>query len=144
MGWTALSSADRRLAQDWRPKQPGQNHILASRGWHKAPVSPGKLLSPLMTRMQLHNVDISSCGCPSLEPVTPGHGHNIAIMQQTWSVIWGPQKLMVLLCLCAQVDFTRSHDGETAVVERLEYDPNRSARIALVKYPAGGTLLCCV
>ena len=47
------------------------------------------------------------------------------------------QKPVMPLCLCPQVDFTRPHNGETAMVERLEYDPNRSARIALVKYPAG-------
>ena len=40
-------------------------------------------------------------------------------------------------CLSLQIDFTRPHAGETAQVERLEYDPNRSARIALVKYPEG-------
>ena len=63
---------------------------------------------------------------------------------QFWSVRWGLHELMTQIFLSAQVDFTRSHNGETAVVERLEYDPNRSARIALVKYPAGGTLLSCV
>jgi large subunit ribosomal protein L2 len=36
------------------------------------------------------------------------------------------------------VDFKRrSRMGETAVVERLEYDPNRTAFIALIKYPDG-------
>lgn len=37
-----------------------------------------------------------------------------------------------------QIDFRRAEDGAVATVERLEYDPNRSARIALVKYPEGG------
>ena len=32
------------------------------------------------------------------------------------------------------VDFKRNKDGIPAVVERLEYDPNRSANIALLKY----------
>lgn len=32
------------------------------------------------------------------------------------------------------VDFKRNKDGIPAIVERLEYDPNRSANIALVKY----------
>ena len=31
------------------------------------------------------------------------------------------------------IDFKRDKDGIPAVVERLEYDPNRSAHIALVK-----------
>jgi len=35
------------------------------------------------------------------------------------------------------VDFKRSKDGIPCVVERLEYDPNRSANIALLKYKDG-------
>jgi len=35
------------------------------------------------------------------------------------------------------VDFRRNKDGIPAVVERLEYDPNRSANLALVKYADG-------
>lgn len=35
------------------------------------------------------------------------------------------------------VDFKRNKDGIPAVVERLEYDPNRSAHIALLKYADG-------
>ncbi|MAQ99817.1 MAG: 50S ribosomal protein L2 [Oceanospirillaceae bacterium] len=35
------------------------------------------------------------------------------------------------------VDFKRNKDGIQGVVERLEYDPNRSANIALVKYADG-------
>lgn len=35
------------------------------------------------------------------------------------------------------VDFKRDKDGVPAVVERLEYDPNRSAHIALLKYADG-------
>ena len=35
------------------------------------------------------------------------------------------------------VDFKRDKDGIAGVVERLEYDPNRSANIALVKYADG-------
>lgn len=35
------------------------------------------------------------------------------------------------------VDFKRDKDGIPAVVERLEYDPNRSANIALLKYADG-------
>jgi large subunit ribosomal protein L2 len=35
------------------------------------------------------------------------------------------------------VDFKRGKDGIPAVVERLEYDPNRSAHIALLKYADG-------
>ena len=35
------------------------------------------------------------------------------------------------------VDFKRDKDGVPGVVERLEYDPNRSAHIALIKYIDG-------
>ena len=35
------------------------------------------------------------------------------------------------------VDFKRNKDGVPGVVERLEYDPNRSAHIALIKYADG-------
>lgn len=35
------------------------------------------------------------------------------------------------------VDFKRSKDGIPAVVERIEYDPNRSAHLALLKYADG-------
>lgn len=35
------------------------------------------------------------------------------------------------------IDFKRNKDGIPAVVERLEYDPNRSANIALLKYMDG-------
>ena len=35
------------------------------------------------------------------------------------------------------IDFKRNKDGIPAIVERLEYDPNRSANIALLKYRDG-------
>jgi|TARA_B110000879_G_scaffold59163_1_gene83086 large subunit ribosomal protein L2 len=35
------------------------------------------------------------------------------------------------------VDFKRSKDGIPAVIERLEYDPNRTANLALLKYADG-------
>lgn len=35
------------------------------------------------------------------------------------------------------IDFKRTKDGVPAIVERLEYDPNRSANIALLKYVDG-------
>ena len=35
------------------------------------------------------------------------------------------------------IDFKRNKDGVDAVVERIEYDPNRSAHIALLKYKDG-------
>ena len=35
------------------------------------------------------------------------------------------------------IDFKRDKDGITGTVERLEYDPNRTSHIALIKYPDG-------
>ena len=35
------------------------------------------------------------------------------------------------------IDFKRTKDGIPAIIERLEYDPNRSAHIALLKYADG-------
>jgi large subunit ribosomal protein L2 len=35
------------------------------------------------------------------------------------------------------IDFKRDKDGVPGVIERLEYDPNRSSHIALVKYADG-------
>lgn len=35
------------------------------------------------------------------------------------------------------IDFKRNKDGVPGIIERLEYDPNRSAHIALVKYADG-------
>ena len=35
------------------------------------------------------------------------------------------------------IDFKRRKRGAPALVERIEYDPNRSAFIALIKYPDG-------
>src|SRR5580704_1634258 len=35
------------------------------------------------------------------------------------------------------IDFKRDKDGITGVVERLEYDPNRTGHIALIRYPDG-------
>lgn len=37
-----------------------------------------------------------------------------------------------------EVDFARRREGVEGVVERLEYDPNRTGYIALVRYPGGG------
>ncbi|HLW74415.1 MAG TPA: 50S ribosomal protein L2, partial [Gammaproteobacteria bacterium] len=35
------------------------------------------------------------------------------------------------------IDFKRDKDGITGIIERLEYDPNRTSHIALIKYPDG-------
>jgi len=35
------------------------------------------------------------------------------------------------------IDFKRNFTGAQGTLERIEYDPNRTARIALARYPAG-------
>src|SRR6202163_3666543 len=35
------------------------------------------------------------------------------------------------------IDFKRDKDGIAGIVEHIEYDPNRTAQIALIKYPDG-------
>ena len=40
------------------------------------------------------------------------------------------------------IDFKRGLKGVPGTLERVEYDPNRTARIALVKYPAGQLQAC--
>ena len=45
--------------------------------------------------------------------------------------------VVVISSTIVSVDFRRNKDGIPAVVERLEYDPNRTAHIALLKYMDG-------
>lgn len=41
------------------------------------------------------------------------------------------------------IDFKRKGEEASGVVERVEYDPNRSARIALIRHEQGDVLPCC-
>ena len=40
------------------------------------------------------------------------------------------------------LDFRRTKDGVPGVIDSIEYDPNRSARIAMVKYADGEKRFC--
>jgi large subunit ribosomal protein L2 len=61
------------------------------------------------------------------KPTSPGRHGRITVRHQGGG---HKQKYRI-------IDFKRNKDGITAIVERLEYDPNRSAYIALVLYADG-------
>ena len=66
-----------------------------------------------------------------LEPLKRTGGRNNT-GQMTMRYIGGGHKKMYRI-----IDFLRNKDGQTATVLTIEYDPNRSARIALVEYQDG-------
>ena len=66
-----------------------------------------------------------------LEPLKSTGGRNNT-GQMTVRYIGGGHKRMYRI-----IDFRRNKDGQTAEVLTIEYDPNRSARIALVQYEDG-------
>jgi large subunit ribosomal protein L2 len=93
-----------------RPTSPGQRFVLkvSSNDLHK-----GKPFAPLVVKKT------KTGGRNNLGRITCRH-------------IGGGHKQLYRL-----IDFKRNKDGIKAVVERLEYDPNRSAYIALVLYADG-------
>lgn len=94
---------------------------------HK-PTSAGRRFVVNVTRPELHK------GQPFaalIEKQTRGSGRNNAGRITTRHRGGGhAQKYRI-------IDFKRQKDGVDAVVERLEYDPNRTAHIALLKYADG-------
>jgi large subunit ribosomal protein L2 len=66
-----------------------------------------------------------------LKPMTRSGGRN-AGGRMTMRYIGGGHKRKYRL-----IDFKRDKDGIAAVVESIQYDPNRTARIALLVYPDG-------
>jgi large subunit ribosomal protein L2 len=66
-----------------------------------------------------------------LEPTTRSGGRNNT-GKMTMRYIGGGHKKMYRI-----IDFKREKDGVSAVVKTIEYDPNRSARIALLVYEDG-------
>ncbi len=92
------------------------------------PTSPGQRFVVKVTNKELHK------GKPYAPLVSPkkktgGRGNNGRI---TCRHIGGGHKQ-----LYRHLDFKRNKDGIPARIERLEYDPNRSAHIALVLYADG-------
>ncbi len=66
-----------------------------------------------------------------LEPLKKSGGRNNA-GRKTMRYVGGGHKRQYRI-----IDFARERDGVAAVVKTIEYDPNRTARIALVVYPDG-------
>ncbi len=92
------------------------------------PATPG-------TRHKLISAfDEITCSTPEkslLAPIRKSGGRN-AQGKMTMRYIGGGHKRMYRI-----IDFMRDKDGINATVKTIEYDPNRSARIALVQYADG-------
>ena len=92
------------------------------------PTSPGRRFVVRVTNPHLHKGEAYK---PLLEKKTKHGGRNNNGRITTRHIGGGhKQKYRV-------IDFKRNKDGIKAVVERLEYDPNRTAHIALLKYADG-------
>ena len=92
------------------------------------PVTPGQ------RNKVISAFDDITCNKPHkalLEPLKRTGGRNNT-GQMTMRYIGGGHKKMYRI-----IDFLRNKDGQTATVLTIEYDPNRSARIALVEYQDG-------
>ena len=92
------------------------------------PVTPGQ------RNKVISSFDEITCTKPHkalLEPLKRTGGRNNT-GQMTMRYIGGGHKKMYRI-----IDFLRNKDGQTATVLTIEYDPNRSARIALVEYQDG-------
>jgi large subunit ribosomal protein L2 len=93
-----------------KPVTPGQRHKIASTFETLTSAVPEKSL---------------------LRPIRKTGGRNVS-GKRTMRYIGGGHKKMYRL-----IDFLREKDGMTATVKTIEYDPNRSSRIALVVYDDG-------
>ena len=93
-----------------KPTSPGSRHVVkvVNHELHK-----GKPHAPLL-EAQSRNGGRNNAGRITTRHVGGGHKQHYRI-----------------------IDFKRTKDGIPAVVERLEYDPNRTANIALLKYADG-------
>ena len=92
------------------------------------PVTPGQ------RNKVISSFDEITCTKPHkalLEPLKRTGGRNNT-GQMTMRYIGGGHKKMYRI-----IDFLHNKDGQTATVLTIEYDPNRSARIALVEYQDG-------
>ncbi len=92
------------------------------------PTSPGRRFVTRVSRENLHK------GAPHGPLVTSlaKHGGRNQLGRITMRHRGGGHKRLYRL-----IDFKRTKDGISAVVERLEYDPNRTAHIALLRYQDG-------
>ncbi len=92
------------------------------------PTSPGQRFVIKVTRKELHKGK-PHASLVSVKKKTGGRNNNGRI---TCRHIGGGHKQ-----LYRAIDFKRDKDGIPGTIERLEYDPNRSAHIALVLYVDG-------
>jgi large subunit ribosomal protein L2 len=92
------------------------------------PTSPGRRFVVKVVSPDLHK---GSPYKPLLEPQSKSGGRNNAGRITTRHRGGGHKQHYRL------IDFKRNKDGIPAIVERLEYDPNRTANIALLKYADG-------
>ena len=92
------------------------------------PTSPGRRFVVKVVNPELHKGDPYA---PLLEKKNKSGGRNNNGRITTRHVGGGHKQHYRV------IDFKRNKDGIPGVVERLEYDPNRSANIALIKYIDG-------
>lgn len=92
------------------------------------PTSPGRRFVVKVVNPELHKGGPYK---PLLEPLSKSGGRNNAGRITTRHRGGGHKQHYRV------IDFKRNKDGIGCVVERLEYDPNRTANIALVKYADG-------
>ncbi len=92
------------------------------------PTSPGRRFVVKVVNPELHK---GAPYRPLLEPQTKTGGRNSSGRLTTRHRGGGHKQHY------RRIDFKRDKDGIPAVVERLEYDPNRTANIALLKYRDG-------
>lgn len=92
------------------------------------PTSPGRRFVVKVTDPTLHK---GSPYKPLIEPQRNTGGRNTAGRITTRHRGGGHKQHY------RKIDFKRAKDGIPAIVERLEYDPNRTANIALLKYRDG-------
>ncbi len=92
------------------------------------PTSPGKRF-----QVRVVNKDLSKEGPyePLVESLSKSGGRNNKGRITTRHIGGGHKRRYRV------IDFKRNKDGVPAVVERIEYDPNRTAHIALLKYADG-------
>ena len=93
-----------------KPTSPGRRHVVKV---VNADLHKGKPYAPLLEKNS-KNGGRNNNGRITVRHIGGGHKHHYRV-----------------------VDFKRTKDGIPAKVERLEYDPNRSANIALVLYADG-------
>lgn len=93
-----------------KPTSPGRRHVVKV---VNADLHKGKPYAPLLEKNS-KNGGRNNNGRITVRHIGGGHKHHYRV-----------------------IDFKRTKDGIPATVERLEYDPNRSANIALVLYKDG-------